>query len=215
MELSKLLYSVLLKSPNNLFDEFVNQCQIYYAKPAHNIFELKNRDNKKIKGDIFEEFCVLYLKYVKKYNNVWLLKDAPDYILEIVSLQRKDMGIDIIVEHNGSFLAVQSKYKKPNKIKKTCVSWTILSTFYALCMRSGPWEKNIVMTNCDYVTHVGKKTDKDLSICINTFRNITLEEWTLMCQLENQNKIDETELAILILSQDDLRKKRLAFFDKK
>jgi hypothetical protein len=43
---------------------------------------MRNRDNKKIRGDIFEEFCVLYLQHVKKYPRVWLLKDVPDDIIE-------------------------------------------------------------------------------------------------------------------------------------
>ena len=30
----------------------------------------KDNFNKKMKGDIFEEFSVLYLKYIKNYNNV-------------------------------------------------------------------------------------------------------------------------------------------------
>lgn len=178
--LSELLHTVFLKSPPNLFDEFISECRHFYEQPAHNFTELKTRENKKLRGDIFEEFCVLYLKYVKKYDNAWRLEDVPDDILEKLSLKRKDMGIDLIVENNrntllctkdsGNYSAVQCKYKKPLGYKKTSITWKALSTFYALCMRSGPWDKYIVMTNCDYARHVGKKTEKDLSICIGTFR---------------------------------------------
>ena len=112
LNLQELLYKIFLQSPPNLFDKFILECQNYYEKPAHTLLEIKQRDNfnKKIKGDIFEEFSVLYLKYIKNYNNVWLLKNVPEYILIQLSMKRQDMGIDLIVEHNGIFHAVQCKY---------------------------------------------------------------------------------------------------------
>lgn len=209
MNVPKLCHSILLSSPKNLFDEFINKCAEHYEKPVHNLVELRTRDNKKIKGDVFEEFCVLYLKHIKKYTNVWLLKDVPDEVLKNVSLKRKDMGIDIIAEHDNNIIAVQCKYKKHDNNKKTCVSWTALSTFYALCSTSGPYSKHIVMTNCDYIKHVGKKTEKDLSICVGTFRKITVAEWTLMCMLNKNITIPETPQ----ISQEEIRNKRLAFFN--
>jgi hypothetical protein len=209
MNVPKLCYSILLSSPKNLFDEFINKCAEHYEKPAHNLVELRTRENKKIKGDVFEEFCVLYLKHIKKYTNVWLLKDVPDEVLKKVSLKRQDMGIDIIVEHDNNMIAVQCKYKKHENNKKTCVSWTALSTFYALCSTTGPYSKHIVMTNCDYIKHVGKKTEKDLSICIGTFRKITVGEWTLMCNLNTNITIPETPQ----INQEEIRNKRLAFFN--
>ena len=167
-DLQKLLYKIFLKSPNNLFDDFILECQLFYDKPAHNLLELKQRKNTKIKGDIFEEFCVLYLLNIKKYNNVWLLKNVPEDILNNLHLQRQDMGIDIIVEHNNEFYAVQCKYKKSTSTKNI-LSWQQLSTFYALCLKTGPYNKYIIMTNCDYTRHQGEKTNKDLSFCLKTF----------------------------------------------
>ena len=134
--LQELLYKIFLQSPPNLFDRFITECQNYYEKPAHTLLEIKQRDNKKIKGDIFEEFSVLYLKYITKYNNVWLLKDVPEDILIKLNMKRQDMGIDLIAEHNGVFHAIQCKYKKGCTIKKNVLSWKQLSTFYALCMRT-------------------------------------------------------------------------------
>jgi hypothetical protein len=211
MQLNKLLHTIFLKSPTNLFDEFIIECQKNYESPAHNLVEIKQRENKKLRGDIFEEFCVLYLKYVKKYENVWRLEDVPNDILEKLSLKRRDMGIDLIAENNGMFSAVQCKYKKPLDYKKTSITWKALSTFYALCMRSGPWEKYIIMTNCDYARHVGKKTEKDLSICVGTFRKISSEDWINMCQVVGK-KLEEN--IIKPLSQEELKLKRLAYFDK-
>jgi predicted helicase len=171
---------------------------------------MRVRDNKKIRGDIFEEFCVLYLKYVRGYDQVWRLEDVPDDILGGLSLKRQDMGIDIICEKGGRYTAVQCKYKKHTGYKsKTIVTWKQLSTFYALCMRTGPWEKYIVMTNCDYVRHMGKKTSKDLSICLRTFRKITKEQWAQMCELKGETVAEEP---VKKLTVEELRAVRLARF---
>ena len=152
---------------------------------------MRNRDNKKIRGDIFEEFCVLYLKHICGNQNVWLLKDIPISILEQLKLKRKDMGIDIVVENNGLFQAVQCKYKKHNIIKKNVLSWKTLSTFYAMCLRTGPWNKYIIMTNCDYTRHQGIKTEKDISICLKTLQNITKDNWLKMCNITSNKLEDE------------------------
>ena len=203
------LYKIFLKSPTNLFDEFILECQKWYEMPAHSFSEMRMRDNKKVRGDIFEEFCVLYLKYAnananantsaKGYKNVWLLKDVPDAILDKLILKRRDMGIDIVVETSDEkYVAVQCKYKKHTGCKLNILSWRALSTFYALCLRTGPWDKYIIMTNCVYTRHQGKKTPQDVSYCLKTLQNITKDEWLRMCNVsgvkigtEKQDAIEE------------------------
>jgi hypothetical protein len=61
INVKKLLHEIFLRHPENYFDEFIKECQVFYNEPAHTLTELRTRANKKIKGDIFEEFCVLYL----------------------------------------------------------------------------------------------------------------------------------------------------------
>jgi hypothetical protein len=68
------------------------------------------------------------------------------------------------------------------------------------------------MTNCDYVRHAGKKTPKDVSICLKTFQNTTKEEWTRMCQLEG-NQVEE-EKKVVPKTAEELRLARLAYFEK-
>jgi predicted helicase len=182
-----VMHAVFLRSPDNLFDEFISECQKWYENPAHSLSEMRMRDNKKLRGDMFEEFSLLYLKYVKGYKNVWLLKDVPDDVLEKLTMKRKDMGIDLIIETaETTYMAVQCKYKKHISTKKNILSWSALSTFYALCLRTGPWEKYIVMTNCVYTRHQGKKTKQDVSYCLKTLQNITKDEWLLMCNIHGQ-----------------------------
>jgi hypothetical protein len=172
---------------------------------------MRTRDNKKIRGDVFEDFSVLYLKHVRGYDQVWRLEDVPNHVLGGLGLKRPDMGIDIIAEKNGKYSAVQCKYKKHTTIKPVNIlSWKALSTFYALCLRSGPWEKYIVMTNCDYVRHAGKKTPKDLSICLKTFQNTTKEEWTRMCNLEGHTV---TQVAAP-KTVEEIRAARLAYYSQ-
>jgi predicted helicase len=168
-----LLHTIFLRSPVNLFDEFMMECQKWYEQPAHSFVEMRTRDNKKIRGDIFEDFSVLYLKHVRKFDQVWRLQDVPTEVLDQLGLKRQDVGIDIIAEKAGKYSAVQCKYKKYRSVKKNILSWKALSTFYALCLRTGPWEKYIVMTNCEYARHEGKKSYKDLSICLRTFQKIS------------------------------------------
>lgn len=204
------LHQIFLRSPLNLFDEFIAECQKWYEQPAHTFTEMRTRDNKKIRGDIFEEFCVLYLKNVRGYSQVWRLEDVPDDILGGLGLKRPDMGIDIICEKNGKYTAVQCKYKKHTGYRsKTIVTWKQLSTFYALVLRTGPWEKYIVMTNCDYVRHMGRKTPKDLSICLKTFQNTTKEEWIRMCGVEGNAVAEEKPK---VLTPEELRLARIARF---
>ncbi len=206
--MEQTLHAILLRgSPDNLFDQFLVECQKFYDQPAHTFTEMRTRDNKKVRGDVFEDFSVLYLKHVRGYEHAWRLEDVPDDVLGGLGLKRQDMGIDIICERNGKYTAVQCKYKKHTSIKKNIVTWKQLSTFYALCMRTGPWEKYIVMTNCEYVRHMGKKTPKDLSICLRTLRNITKEQWTCMCGL----KAEEPE-PVKKLTAEELRAARLARF---
>jgi hypothetical protein len=210
--LQELLYKIYLRSPTNLFDEFIKECITHYSQPAHNLQELRTRENKKIKGDVFEEFCVLYLKNVKGYTNAWRLEDVPDFILEKLSLKRKDMGIDLIVEKDGVYSSVQCKYKTLIGLKKVGITWKVLSTFYSLCMRTGPWDKYIVMTNCNFVRHVGKKTDKDVSIVLSSFQKINKEEWIKMCNVTG-TKLQET-LEKNVTNLESVREKRLAYFMK-
>ena len=56
-DLQSEMYKLFLKSPNNLFDEFILECQKWYEAPA---CEMRMRDNKKVRCDMFEEFSVLF-----------------------------------------------------------------------------------------------------------------------------------------------------------
>ncbi len=205
--MEKELYNIYLRNPNNLFDEFINECQNTFDKPAHTMLELRNRHNKKIKGDKFEVFCVYYLYEIYGLNNVWRLEDVPDDVLIKLGMKRRDMGIDIIGEKDNKYYAIQCKYKKYTE-KKTVLTWKELSTFYALCLKTGPWEKYIVMTNCDY-TRQAVRTEKDLIICKKQFQKTTKDQWLKMCNVEGK-KLNEPEInENIYLNKEDIKENKV------
>ena len=173
------------------------------------IQQLKTRENMKIRGDLFESFCQLYLLHTRKYDDVWLLRDVPDNVLSTLHLSRNDMGIDIICRKDDLFYAIQAKYRKFTG-KTRVLSWKSLSTFYALCLRSGPWCSYIVMTNCNYVRRVGKKTPNDVSICLQSFRNMKHDDWIVLGQLKGYVL---TESPRNIDSAESLREARIRALD--
>lgn len=219
------------ESQDNFFDRFIDVCKNYYDKPVHNFAEMRMRNNKKHRGDIFEHFCLKYLTICKDFNKVWLLKDVPDDILTELNLKRNDVGIDLLCKDSKDrYYAVQAKYRKRNAYKKVNVlGWKQLSTFYALVYRTGPYFKHIVMTNANCVRHVsGKKTKEDWSICLKSFQNIKRDQWLKMANIkqyslqekEKNKESEEPEKEIINepkkkkLTQSELREKRLAFFNK-
>jgi hypothetical protein len=203
------LHAILLRSPPILFDEFMKDCQKEYDAPAHSLNELRSRENKKKRGDIFEEFCRLYLLKVLGYTDVWLLPEVPADIRAELKLPKRDMGIDIICRKEGVYTAVQCKYKKVSG-KAVSVPWRELSTFQGLCAKTGPYEKHIVMTTANFVRHQGEKTEKDMSICLTSLRGISSGDWTKMCGLSGNTTGDV--VTHIPLSQEELRQARLVRF---
>jgi len=208
IKMEKLLHTIFLENSDNLWDTFEAECRRWYSEPVHSFVEMRMRDNKKIRGDIFEEFCVLYMKNVRGYTNAWRLEDVPSEILERLGMKRMDVGIDIILEKDGKYSAVQCKYKKQDKTKS--VTWKSLSTFYGLCLRTGPWEKYIVFTNCSCVRHMGRKTPKDISICLKTLQGISQKDWFSMCGVEGRKLEDTTKK----FTHEEVISARLKFFER-
>jgi predicted helicase len=62
--------------------------------------------NNKEKGDAFELLCELYFTIDHKYDNydnIWLLSEVPKKELEIIGLESRDLGIDLIAK-KGAFM---------------------------------------------------------------------------------------------------------------
>lgn len=183
MDIEKIIRAVLSdgKETPCIFDRIVEQIEKWNDTPAHNYTEMRQRENKQIKGLAWEQFCQWYLLKVKKYDQVWLWKEIPEDVSETLNLKfRVDNGIDIIAKrfsNSSNYVAVQCKFKKRQIAKgrkSVKVSWKTLSTFVGLVSRLPRLEQHIVMTNCH---GVGKwqipRTPKDKTIAYGTFKNLT------------------------------------------
>lgn len=132
-----------LSATDTAFDSFMKSIEEYTDEPVHTLAEMKERRSTKRIGDIFEMFCKQYMSKVYPTANVWLLCEVPEEILIKLNLTRHDVGIDMIINEDETFMACQCKYKG----NKQYVTWKELSTFYALCARSPILYKyQIVMT---------------------------------------------------------------------
>ena len=191
-EIRKYIRSALSKSDVNIFENISDYFQTFCDRSCNNMTALKKR-TKNESGFIWEHFCLMYLRS-KGYGECWLLSETPTEILEKLKLFRVDMGIDIVIKHENGYFAVQAKWRS-NKKKATKISltWNKLATFYALCARTGPWLKYIVITNCDFVRRQGKKYKMDQTIAKGSFLACKRDTWIDMCGMKEAKKmIDQT-----------------------
>lgn len=219
--ISKLL-STCSSENEKIFDGCIHAIEMEFGKPVTSMMDLKKREDKKAKGDIWERFCKDWLLASGKYVNVWLFQEWILYCelnkKNAKGLKSKqDNGIDLIAQTESGYVAVQCKYRQDSSKK---VSWNGLSTFIGLCERTGPWQQYIVMTNCRGVTRKIPKSKKDKSICIGTFRKTPRVQWLKMAELYIENKLEdvtpkkEEPKEEKKLSLEDLRMLRLKVFDK-
>lgn len=198
-----------------IFDRLIEKFENYSDRPVSSLGEMKRRDNKHAKGAAWERFCHFYLSRVMGYYHVWLWKEIPEEVRAHLKLKsRVDNGIDIVAQRyqNGGFSAVQCKYRKR---KDQTVTWTTLSTFVGLCAQTGPWDRQIVMTNCKGVSRKTgfEKTPKDQTIAYGTFKNLTREQCTRVeaGQPSDYQRLTEEPVAVP-KTQEELRAARLAKF---
>ena len=85
--------------------------------------------NSKQKGDAFELLTKAYFEIDHKYNNydnIWLLSEVPKKDLEIIGLESRDLGVDLIAKKGSEYHAIQCKYHTD---KDRSVSFREVSTF--------------------------------------------------------------------------------------
>lgn len=209
-----------------IIDYLIDKFKLYYNRPVSSITEMNQRENRKIKGDVFEMLAKMYFettlwKGVALYSDVWLLNEVPDEVLKELGLKRRDLGIDLVLKHRvgtDNYSAVQVKYRVHTGYRsKNVIGWKALSTFYALVKRTGPWKKYIIFTNADYVRHVGKRETRDKTIAIGTLRNIKSEHWYRMCETRTGSETSSGntvggENEIKKMTKEQIREARLKAF---
>ena len=85
--------------------------------------------NTKQMGDAFELLTKAYFEIDHKYNNydnIWLLSEVPKKDLEIIGLESRDLGVDLIAKKGSEYHAIQCKYHTD---KDRSVSFREVSTF--------------------------------------------------------------------------------------
>jgi len=202
-----------LKSTENVFDALSTIIGNARERPAHTIQELKEKNTKLI-GDLWEELCKLYLQ--QKGYDAKFIHECSSEERQILKLNKQDVGIDIIAYKDNQVYAIQCKYRSKtiDKMKRTVhrVNWRDVSTFIALCTTTGPYAKHIVMTNADYVTRYGHKSEKDQTIAKKTFQNESREFWSRCLGTTIQTPtthVTQTNTT----SVEDLREKRQAWLN--
>jgi len=201
---------------SNIFDAVVRAIESHFSRKVGDMKELKERESKKKKGDAWEEFCVEWLKASGRYKHVWKWSEVPDDVRDLLGLvKRQDNGIDLVCKRDRKYIPVQCKYRR-----KGNVTWTVLSTFIAMCNRTGPWSKRIVMTNCKSINWKGNREEDDFSWCCGTFRKTSREMWLTIAGVENKGHIltgaqviqqQKTPREVTI---NDLRQLRVNFYDQ-
>ena len=204
----------LSRTDRTIFESLLDKFQTNYEKSADTIQKLQKKTTKS-KGTGFETFCKMWLK-AKNYPQVYLLKEVPQDILDVLNLPRNDLGIDLIaIDSNGGYYAIQSKYKLGSKYRANKVSWKELSTFHDLCSRTGPYLRRITMTNCVGVRHIGDKDEKDQTIAFNTFNNADRAFWLKMIGSEGHRLGDGSEAGVEIIIENKIENKTDAIIENK
>jgi hypothetical protein len=192
----------ILKTSSN-FDTVIAKINNSIAGEAHSIADLAKMNNKKTAGDLWEEFCLYYLK--TKYQEVYLWSDFPfDKYKQIPKIT--DHGIDIIcVNNNNNLIAVQCKYRNR---KTGVVTWRELSTFYSLALKLGCFKELIIMTSGKYVKYI-KKLPNETSICYSSFNKLNSINFLEFLP----EKIEPSPKNLETPTLEELRQLRLEFFN--
>lgn len=182
----EILSRLLPKTGINIFDELIQEFEAHFNRAVTTIEQMKDKANKKKRGDIWEQFCRDYLLISGGFVQVWLLKDFntqyPGYF------PNQDNGIDLIGQTYTGWVAIQAKYRG----KKKYLDWKQLSTFVGMCAQSKlPLESHLIMTNCMGISNKFNASGKDRSICRRTFQNTSREQWMKMVGTYQEHRLIE------------------------
>ena len=112
--------------------------------------------NTKQKGDAFELLTKIYFEIDHKYSNydnIWLLSEVPKKDLEIIGLESRDLGIDLIAKLGNEYHAIQCKYRAD---KQSSVTLGDVSTFLS---NLGGYEKLTAGFICSSAVSTSKNYD--------------------------------------------------------
>ena len=154
--------------------------------PTNNVHDMKHK--RKHIGDTWEDFCADYLVTIAEYTRAIKLAEVSADQLELYGLKKRDVGIDMIAfDKMGNPTAVQCKFRT-----RGAVSWRELATFEALCNRTGPWKKHLVMTNQKKLQREGSLNMKDAEITRKDLSKMERHHWMLLAGMSAGNILGGT-----------------------
>lgn len=112
--------------------------------------------NTKQMGDAFELLTKAYFEIDHKYNNydnIWLLSEVPKKDLEIIGLESRDLGVDLIAKKGSEYHAIQCKYRTD---KQPSVTLGDVATFLT---NLGGYEKLTAGYLCSSAVFTSKNYD--------------------------------------------------------
>ena len=102
----------------------------------------------------FEQFCALWLFRAGWVCDVRPIGGLTEVERAALLLPKRDVGIDLVGRtHSGGAVAVQCKFRSASD---TPVRWREIATFHSLCMRTGPWESQVLFTTAERVVVPGR-----------------------------------------------------------
>lgn len=143
------------------------------SMPFKNFAELEHViegiiDNKE-KGDAMELFAFFYLKQhsdIFDIKEIYLEDEIPQEIRIKLRLERKDNGVDGVIERNdGNYVAYQVKFRSNRSIPTA----QDLSTFWA---ESEYADYRLIIANCPILPKVSDKKKNQLSLLVDSFLDL-------------------------------------------
>lgn len=155
------------------------------------IYNVTKNLNTKDKGDFFEYISYYLFKLDPRQNNglqnVWLYNDIPNKIKKDLSLPEKDMGIDLLLQKDDEYYAVQCKYRQdPDQT----ITWKELSTFFSLAFGiNNKIKGGFFVANTNEINKNILKSQKVISLYDDYFNDLPSNFFENIC-----NSIDDTEM---------------------
>lgn len=178
--LSQSINRHLQHSDDKIFNLVLADIISYHNRPVHNISDLKQKEDKHLKGRAWELFCQAWLRASNKYQNVWLLSEVPVEIRQSLKLSKLDCGIDLVVQTQTGFISVQCKFREKGKL----LPWKSVDSFVGLTLLTGPWQGGIIMTNLAGIGRKQVPVEGKFKCCgYKTFAKTSREVWIRMAQI--------------------------------
>lgn len=151
---------------------------------------VRELDDKKAKGDVFEDFVYFYFKYNKNYyqlSEIYQEEDIPLKHRDKLKLEETDYGVDgVIVRDNGELVAYQVKFKSD----RSPPSYRELSTFWT---ESEYADHRYTIANSYSLPESAEKKKDHSEILVDTFEDLDEGFFEDLCDFVINNEIPEKE----------------------